>query len=196
MAAVGAAPVRLIVIGGSAGGIEALRVLLPAIPTHAPPVVVALHYPAARGGELVSLFGGTCACPVAEAMDKDALAAGTITFAPPGYHAMVEADFTVSLSVDALVHYSRPSIDVLFDSAAWSMGKGTLGIILSGANDDGATGLAAIRKAGGLAWVQSPDDSLFRNMPDAAIKAAAPHLVAGIDSLASKLRDWPRALAS
>ena len=189
-------PVQLIVIGGSAGGIEALRAILPAIPRHAPPVVVALHYPPFRGGELVSLFGGMCICPVREAMDKEPLATGTITFAPPGYHAMVESDFTVSLSVDGLVNYSRPSIDVLFESAAFSAGKQTLGIVLSGANEDGAKGLASIRGSVGLAWVQDPAEVPFRIMPDAAIRAANPQLIAGAAEIAAKFRDWPASLRS
>lgn len=185
--------VELIVIGGSAGAIEALRVILPAVMRHAPPVMVALHFPASHGSHLAALFGGMCALRVTEAMDKDLLVPGTITFAPPGYHATVEKDLTVSLSLDPPVHFSRPSLDVLFESAAWATGQRTLGIVLSGANEDGATGLAAIRKAGGTTWVQDPREALFRMMPDAAIKAADPQLVSGIAGLAAKFRAWPHA---
>lgn len=162
--------VDLVVVGGSAGAIEALEVLLPVVTPGHPPVVVVVHIGAQRSG-LADLFDGRCAVPVREANDQDVLADGTIVFAPSGYHLLVGREGALSLSCDAKVHHARPSIDVLFESAAWAYGARVLGIVLSGASDDGASGAAAIERAGGEVWVQ--DAAVFSVMPDAAAKACA-----------------------
>lgn len=161
-----------VVIGASAGAIQALLHILPALPSSfALPVFVVVHVPPGRQSELAGLFAGKCRLPVREAEDKEPVAPGTIYFAPPDYHLLVEAEGTLALSADEPVFFSRPSIDVLFESAADAYGARIVGVILTGANEDGAQGLAAIAAAGGMALVQDPATAYARTMPDAALVA-------------------------
>ncbi len=186
------ADIDLVVIGGSAGGIEALSVLLPPLPAsfHAA-VLVVVHLPRDRPSLLASVFSSRCALPVGEAFDKDPLLGGTITFAPPDYHLLVDVEATgaarLSLSVDAPVHHSRPAIDVLFESVAELFGSRALGVILSGASADGALGLAALRRAGGYAVVQAPESAAAATMPLAAIRAGPVDQVLALEQIAQVL---------
>jgi len=158
-----------IVIGASAGAIEALSSLLPALPHHCRvPVFVVVHLPADRPSLLAEIFRTKVALPVCEAEDKEPIHPGTIYFAPPNYHLLVDTADTLALSNDELVKFSRPSIDVLFESAADVYGPSLLGIILTGANDDGAQGLAAIAREGGMAIVQEATEAQSPMMPIAA----------------------------
>lgn len=178
-----------VVMGASAGGIEALSVLLPALPaaTRAA-VIVVLHLPRDRRSLLVDIFGPKCALPVIEAADKEPISDGTIYFAPPDYHLLVDAGPQLALSVDAPVHYSRPSIDVLFQSAADCYGERLLGIVLTGGNQDGAAGLADIQRAGGLTIVQSPSDAQMPLMPESALALTTPDFVLPLHEIAAFLR--------
>jgi two-component system chemotaxis response regulator CheB len=172
---VSATPAEAVVIGASAGALEALSVLLPALPSSCRlPVFVVVHVPPRRRSALAELFQAKCRLEVREAEDKEPVVAGTIYFAPPDYHMLVEPDRSLSLSSDEPVHYSRPAIDVLFESAADAYGAGLLGIILTGANQDGAKGLKAVADAGGTAIVQDPAEAAAPAMPEAAL-AACPH---------------------
>lgn len=165
-------PSSAIVIGGSAGAIEVLMEVLPALPaTLSACVLVVLHLPRDKPSLLVDIFAPRCALPVSEAQDGAPLLPGTITFAPPDYHVLVDEGPRISLSIDAPVHYSRPSIDVLFESAADALGPQLVGVLLSGANADGAHGLKAIADAGGLTLVQAPETALAPAMPRAALAA-------------------------
>ena len=169
-----------IVIGGSAGAIDALLTILPAMPaTLRASVIVALHVPRDRPSLLTQVFAPRCALPVHEAQDNEPLEPGTIVFAPPDYHLLLDVGPRLSLSVDAPVHFSRPAIDILFDSAADLFGERTLGILLSGANADGAQGLAAIDQAQGLCIVQTPDSASSPTMPRAALSLIpqVPHVL-------------------
>ncbi|WP_439600534.1 chemotaxis protein CheB [Devosia sp.] len=160
-----------IVIGASAGAVEALTSLLPALrPGFRLPIIVVVHLPADRRSAMAELFRAKCALEVREAEDKDPVAAGTIYFAPPDYHLLVEADRTFSLSCDAPVLFSRPSIDVLFESAADAYGPKLVGIVLTGANADGARGLRAIIGEGGAGIVQAPSSAFASAMPEAALQ--------------------------
>ena len=180
--------VEAIAIGASAGGVEALGVLLPALPSpYVPAVFVVLHLPADRPSSLSQLFAARCRLPVREALDKEPIEPGTVYIAPPDYHLLVERSRILSLSRDAPVAFSRPSIDVMFESAAIAYGEGLVGIVLSGANADGAAGLAAIRREGGRAWVQRPDDALASAMPAAAIERAGADLVLALPDMAQRL---------
>ena len=162
-------PFKAIVIGGSAGSIEALSVLLTYLPAGLrASLMVVLHLPRDRPSLLCNIFQSRCALPLREAQDKEPIEAGTVYFAPPDYHLLVDAGPALALSVDAPVHYSRPSIDVLFESAADVYGPQLIGIVLSGANQDGARGLAAVHAHGGLCLVQDPDSASMRTMPEAA----------------------------
>jgi len=183
------AGIDAIVIGASAGGVEALNQLLPALPAgFRPAVLVVVHVRADSPSLLPELFAARCRLPVVEPDDKATITGGTIYLAPPGYHMLVEPDGTISLSVDPPVRFSRPSVDVLFESAALCFGDALLGIVLSGANDDGARGLAAIRNAGGRCWVQDPQTESSTAMPLGAIARGGVHDVLTIDAMAARLR--------
>ena len=163
-----------IVIGTSAGGIEALAALLPALPagTRAS-VFVVIHLPRDSRSLLVEIFQPRCALPVREASDKEPVEPGAIYVAPPDYHLLIDSGPALALSIDAPVHHSRPAIDVLFESAADVYRTRLLGIVLTGGNEDGAAGLAAVRRAGGLALVQDPQEAQVRAMPEAALARVA-----------------------
>lgn len=165
-----AADLEAIVIGASAGAVEALNTLLPSLkPGFRLPIITVVHLPPDRRSAMADLFRAKCVLDVREAEDKEAIFAGTIYFAPPDYHLLVEADRSFSLSCDAPVLFSRPSIDVLFESAADTFGPRLIGIVLTGANGDGARGLKAIIDAGGQGIVQTPSSAFASAMPEAAL---------------------------
>jgi two-component system chemotaxis response regulator CheB len=173
-----------VVVGGSAGAVDVLGVLLPELPADfALPVIVVVHLPARRTSLLPPLFAQRCQLPVREPEDKQPIEPG-IWFAPPDYHLLVEADRTFALSIDQPVRFSRPSIDVLFESAAHAYLARLLGVVLTGANDDGAAGARAIRKLGGALAVQSPETALASEMPRAAIEQSSPQWVGTVQELA------------
>jgi two-component system chemotaxis response regulator CheB len=178
---------ELVIIGGSAGGVDALIGLLPALPAgFGPGVVCILHLPPDRESRLAELFALRAALPVREARDKETIVPGTVYFAGPGYHLSIENDRSFSLSCEPPVHFARPAIDVLMESAADVYGPALAGILLTGANHDGADGLARIRACGGLTVVQDPNEAQASTMPEQAIRRCAPHLVlplAGIRTL-------------
>jgi two-component system chemotaxis response regulator CheB len=170
--------VEAVVIGASAGGVEALGALLPALPAGCRlPVFCILHLPGDRDSRLAELFADRLPLPVREAADKETIVPGTVYFAGSGYHLSVEQDFTFSLSCEPPVHFARPAIDVLMESSADVYGPGLVGILLTGANHDGAAGMAAIHARGGLTVVQDPDDAQVATMPRSAIDSFAPLLI-------------------
>jgi two-component system, chemotaxis family, protein-glutamate methylesterase/glutaminase len=159
-----------IVIGASAGALEALSVILPSLPVdYALPVFVVVHVPPDKRSVLAEIFQAKCSIKVHEAEDKEPISGGTAYFAPPDYHLFVEADKSLSLSNDEPVLYSRPSLDVLFESAAAAYGPSLIAIVLTGANQDGANGLKAVAEAGGTAIVHCPEEAYASAMPEAAI---------------------------
>ncbi|WP_260929226.1 chemotaxis protein CheB [Novosphingobium sp. 9] len=185
---------QAVVIGASAGAIDALLRILPRLPADYPiPVLVVVHLPAGRRSELSAVFGARCALTVQEAEDKQSVSAGEVIFAPPNYHLLVEAGGNLSLSVDDPVFFSRPAIDVLFESAADAYGPGLVAVVLTGASRDGAAGLSAVARAGGETIVQDPDTASARTMPDAALGACPQARVLGIDEIALALLDVARA---
>ena len=131
----------------------------------------------------MQVFSNRMRVPVQEAQPHAPLAAGTVYFAPPGYHLLVEADRSFSLSCDPPVLFSRPSINLMMESCADAYGPGLVGIVLTGANEDGAQGLARVKARGGLAVVQDPADALHPAMPRAAIAAAHPDYVLSLAGL-------------
>jgi two-component system chemotaxis response regulator CheB len=180
--------IEAIVIGASAGGVDALAILLEALPAKfVPAILVVVHIPPDRPSRLAELYRQRCRLPVREALDKELVEGGAVYFAPADHHLLVERQRTIALSREAPVAFSRPSIDVLFESAAECYGRNVLGIVLSGANADGAAGLAAIRAAGGHAWVQEPGDALADAMPAAAIARAGADLVVPVRDMAERL---------
>ena len=141
---------------------------------------------------LVEFFRGKCALPVKEAEDKEPVQACTVYFAPPDYHLLLDKGPQLALSVDELVHFSRPSIDVLFESAADLYGVRLMGIILSGANADGAAGLAAIHRAGGVTIVQEPASAQVPLMALSALERSPADFVLSLDQIAGLLRTLAR----
>jgi two-component system, chemotaxis family, protein-glutamate methylesterase/glutaminase len=183
-----------IVIGASAGGVEALSVLLPALSAGLrAPLVVVVHLPRERPSLLAGIFAPKCALQVKEAEDKMRVEPGTVYFAPPDYHLLLDEGPQFALSVDELVHFSRPSIDVLFESAADIYAERLMGIILTGANDDGATGLAAVHRAGGVTVVQEPGSAQVPLMALAALKRTAVDFVVPLGEIAGLLNALARA---
>ncbi|MGH7018751.1 MAG: chemotaxis protein CheB [Brevundimonas sp.] len=176
-------------IGASAGGVQALLALLPALDVDFPlPILVVLHVPADRSNVLAPLFEARCRLTVKEAEDKEPARPGVVYFAPSDYHLLVEADGCLALSSDEAVNYSRPSIDVLFESAADAYGEGLVGVILTGANEDGALGLAAVAEAGGLAIIEDPASAYARPMPEAALAACATASLMSLEDIAELLK--------
>lgn len=177
-----------VAIGGSAGGVEALSALLAALPADAAATFFAvLHLPRDRPSLLVDIFERKCPLKVREARDKEPVEPGTVYFAPNDYHLLLDRGPQLALSVDDPVHHSRPSIDVLFDSAADIYRSRLLGIILSGANEDGAVGLAAIRDSGGLTFVQDPATAQSPQMALSALKLRPGHQVLSLDEISAML---------
>ena len=176
--AAAARPIEAVVIGASAGGFEALLRLLPPLPAgYRLPIAIVLHVPDHVESQLPELFGHRLAVPVREARDKEPIEPGVVYFAPPGYHLLVEADRSFSLSGEERVNFARPAIDLLMLTAADAYAAGLCGIVLTGANFDGAAGLAGIRIAGGLTVVQDPATAEVATMPAAAIRRMAPDLI-------------------
>tara|TARA_B100001750_G_scaffold49870_1_gene37800 strand:- start:1147 stop:1725 length:579 start_codon:yes stop_codon:yes gene_type:complete len=170
MKAVNTPPFKAIVVGASAGGLEALYKIFQNLPADFPlPILTVIHLPPNKPSVIADIMNDKCAMKVVEAYDKTVIEAGHIYFAPPNYHMQIESDFSVSLSTEAPVQFSRPSIDILFETAAEAYGEGLLGIILTGANSDGARGLKKIMQYGGSAIIQDPDEAEIDAMPKAAM---------------------------
>lgn len=168
-------PIEAVVVGASAGGVDALlRIFGHLRKGFGVPILVVLHLPDERESQLARVFGHRLAVPVEEARDKQDIVPGTLYVATPGYHLSVEADRSLSLSLEEPVHHSRPSIDVLFESAADVYGQKLLAVVLTGANTDGACGLAKVRELGGITVVQDPDEAQVSTMPEAALALHEP----------------------
>lgn len=162
---------KTIVIGTSAGGLFALSVILEKLPSGYPvPLVVVQHRSKDQKGVLEEVLQIKCKISIKQADEKEKIEGGFVYIAPPDYHLLIENDQTFSLSSDEPVHFSRPSIDVLFETAAMVFKDTLIGIILTGANDDGAAGIAAVKKYGGLTIAQHPDEAQFPFMPEASIE--------------------------
>ena len=181
-------PRELIAVGASWGGLRAVGDLLAGLPEDfAPAVVVAQHRsPDSAPGGLEQALGRRTALRVCEPSDKDPIEGGRVYVAAPDYHLMVEPGH-FELSVDAPVTFSRPSIDVLFESVADAYGDRAVGVVLTGASSDGARGLLRMRAAGALTFVQDPDEAERREMPDAAVRAGAAEHVCALADLPSLL---------
>lgn len=177
-----------VVVGASAGGVTALRELLGALPADfQPPVLIVLHLPRHRPSTIAHVLGAYCALPVYEACDKQRIERGSVMFAPPDYHMLVEDEASVALSLDEPVLFSRPAIDPLFASAAAVFSTRLLAILLTGASTDGSSGLAAVRRAGGTAWVQAPEDAIASMMPASALAYAGAEAVLTLEEICQRM---------
>jgi len=174
----------LVCIGASWGGLKAIGQVLGDLPADVDlPIVVAQHrHPDSQEGTLAELLQERIDRPVLDAEDKMAIESRHVYIAPPNYHLLVEPG-SLALSVDERIRFARPSIDVLFESAAYAYGPGVIGIILTGANDDGAQGLARIKEVGGVALIQDPLGAMRRTMPDAAIGATAADAILPLEDI-------------
>ncbi|MBF0102552.1 MAG: chemotaxis protein CheB [Desulfobacterales bacterium] len=165
---------KAIVIGVSAGGFNALHQVLPALPKEFPlSVAIVQHRMNTDDNFLIESLNNKCQLWVKEAEDKEPIQSGVVYIAPAGYHLLIESNRIFSLSVDELVNYSRPSIDVLFESAADAYGYELIGIVMTGANYDGKEGIRKIKEKGGLTIVQDPRNAEVATMPLAAISTQA-----------------------
>lgn len=179
---------RIVFIGASSGGIEAMQRLLMALePDFDLPIVVVQHLPADANFDPALVFRSRSHAVVSEATEKEPIEKGHIYFAPPGYHLLIEKDHHFALSQDNPVLHARPSIDVLFESAAVAYGQGACGVLLTGSNADGAAGLKAMKDEGAIVFVQSPDEAESPTMPRSGIAATTPDFVGGLDEIASQL---------
>ncbi|CAN7728667.1 chemotaxis protein CheB [Rhizobium sp. LjRoot98] len=178
-----------IVIGASAGALEALSVILPSLPKDfALPIIIVVHIPPDKRSVLSELFRAKCHVHVLEAEDKEPLEASTAYFAPPDYHLLVETNNTLGLSSEDPVLFSRPSIDVLFESAADVYGPRLTAILLTGANQDGAKGMLAVARAGGELIIQDPGTAFAAAMPEAALALCPDAMVMSLGGISEYLR--------
>jgi two-component system chemotaxis response regulator CheB len=174
---------------------EVINLLLAALPaSFAPAVMIVMHLPPDPPSYLVHALAHRCGLPVIEPDAGEQIMPGRVHVAPPGYHMLVEVDRTVALSTDAAVRFSRPSIDVLFESAADVYREHLLALLLSGANDDGVNGLQRVRALGGVAWVQDPATAMSSEMPRTAIERGAADYVYSPETMARRLAAWPASL--
>ena len=184
---------RAAVIGASAGGWNALKTILGVLPEDFPlAIMVVMHRHPHSDDYLEKSLDNDCAVRVKQADEKESIISGTVYFAPPNYHLLIEDIHTLSLSVAGPVNYSRPSIDVLFESAAYVYGDTLAGLILTGANNDGAGGLKKIKDIGGLVLVQDPETAEASAMPRAAIAATDPDFVLPLGEIGAFLKDLVR----
>ncbi|UII31014.1 chemotaxis protein CheB [Fulvivirga ulvae] len=181
-------PYEAIVIGTSAGGTKLLKSMVSKIPSHfSIPLIVVQHIAPGSNSYWVKLLDSLSAIKVKEADEKEKIEKGTMYLAPPDYHLLVEHDRTFSLAVSEHVNFARPSIDVLFETAADAYKNKLIGVILTGYNSDGATGLKKIKENGGLAIAQTPESCEAPSMPKAAIEAANPDFILSPDEISNLL---------
>ncbi len=167
-----------VLIGVSAGGMTALQQILPFLPSNFPiPVIIVQHLHPQQGTFHIKFYSSKCAVKVCEAHEKEQIKPGVVYFAPANYHLLIEENRNFSLSVDPKVNFSRPSIDVLFESAFEAYGNKIIAIILTGANNDGSQGLKLITDNDGFTIVQDPAEAEVNAMPKNAIKLREPSRV-------------------
>lgn len=179
---------KAVVVGVSTGGVSALKILLEGLPRDFPvPVLIVTHIAPSSDDGLAVLLDSHCTIRVKEADEQENLVAGTVYLAPANYHLLVERSGTLSFSIDPPVNFARPSVDVLFETAAEVYGSALIGIILTGAGNDGSKGLVKIKESGGVTIVQDPADAEMESMPRSALQLLkADHLV-GLNEISGLL---------
>lgn len=184
---------QAIVIGGSSGGFQALQTVLGLLPRdYSLPVMVVLHQSPTSDNNLANSLNNVCLLTVKEAEEKEVIAEGFVYIAPANYHLLVERDYTLSLSVEDRVWYSRPAIDVLFETAADAFEARLVGVLLTGANQDGTAGLQRIRQRGGLTLAQDPTEAYMPAMPESAIRAGVVDRVLPLATIGALLASLTR----
>lgn len=179
----------MIVIGASLGGLKALKSILLTLPASFPvPIAAALHRHKESDDAMIDFLQDDISMPITEVIDKEPIEPGHVYLAPADYHLFVEDDH-FSLSIDELVLYARPSIDVLFESAAESFGDKVIGVVLTGANQDGARGAGKIKQQGGRIIVEDPDLAECAIMPRATLQAVQVDYIRPIGEIGPLLRE-------
>lgn len=179
---------RAIVIGTSAGGMDAIKsILIPLQKGFPAPIIIVQHLSPHSDGYMAKYLNELCKVNVKEADEKEKILPGNVYIAPANYHLLVEKDETLSLTVDPKVNYSRPSIDILFESAAEVYESELIGVILTGGNGDGSEGLKIIKEFGGLTIVQDPSTAEADFMPKAAIKSSEVDYILSLNKISNKL---------
>ena len=179
---------KAVVIGASAGGFEAIRTILMGLNKgFNAPILIVQHLSSHSDNYMIKLLNEKCRINIKEADEKEKIISGNVYIAPPNYHLLVESDETLSLTVEPKVNYSRPSIDVLFDTAADVYGDSLIGIILTGANSDGSNGLKRIKELGGLTIVQDPKTAVSNSMPMASISTTKVDYILELREISTKL---------
>lgn len=169
---------QAIVIGVSSGGMEAMKTIFSALPADfETPIVIVQHVSPRSDSQWITMLNKNCQLQIKEADEKEKIKNGVIYIAPPNYHLLIEKDHTFSLTVDEKVNYARPAIDVLFETAAVAFKNNLIGIVLTGANHDGAAGLKMIKDCGGLCIVQDPKTAASPYMPQSAIALIEPDYI-------------------
>lgn len=182
---------KLILVGCSSGGLTALTGCLETLPPdYSIPIVIVQHRRKYERGLFEEVLQSKVAIRIKQADEKEKIDAACVYVAPPDYHLLVEPDMTLSLNSDPLVNYGRPSIDVLFESAADVCGDRSVGIVLTGANNDGANGIRCIRKKGGITIAQDPSSAEYSQMPQAAINTGYVQYVLKVAEIASFLLSY------
>lgn len=177
-----------IVIGTSAGGLFALSTILSALPADfSLPVIIVQHRSKMEPSLLEEVLSKKCLVAIKQADEKEDIKAGLIYFAPADYHLLIEKDRSFSLSFDPPVNFSRPSIDILFETAAYAYGKNLLALILTGANHDGAKGIRMIKSMGGTCIAQDPAEADYPAMPQAAIDTGSIHKILTLERITEYL---------
>lgn len=185
--------IQIVIIGGSAGSLEVLFKVLPQLKSQlAVPLVIVVHRKSNGGSSLPDLLALKTSLPLTEVEDKDAILPGHIYLAPANYHILIENNGTLSLDDSEKVHFSRPSLDVTFESAADVYGINTAGILLSGANEDGTKGLKEIKRKGGIVIVQNPSTASMPIMPQSALNHVKADYVYEIDEIVDFLNNLPK----
>jgi len=193
---------ELVAIGASAGGLPALTQLLGGLDSEFPPIVIVQHLDPRHKSQLATLLTRKTRKPIKEAQDGEPITQGMVYIGPPDEHLLV-AQGRIQLAHSRLIRFSRPSIDIMFGSVAAIYGEHAIGVILSGSNRDGADGIAAIRRAGGITVAQDPTTAEYRIMPQAAIDTGCVDLVVPLNKMGSvlsrlfvegKTRRWPETL--
>jgi len=180
--------IKAIVIGASYGGLQAIKTIVNGLPADfKQPVIIVLHIGNNDIKTFISLLNNSSQLKVKEAGEKEKIKAKTIYFAPPNYHLQIEDDLTFSLSTAEKVNFSRPAIDVLFETAAWTFKKELVGILLTGSNSDGAEGIKTIKQFGGTTIVENPETAHAKSMPQAAIAKSDPDFILDLPDITAKI---------
>jgi len=179
---------KAIVVGSSAGGLQALKTIFSCLGSDfSIPIIVVQHISPHSDNYITTYLNRICQVKVKEANEKETIEGGTIYFSPPNFHLLIEENYTFSLSTEDRVNFARPSIDILFETAALAYGKNLVGIVLTGANNDGATGLRIIKKYGGTTIVQDPKTAEVDTMPSSAIKESKVDYILTLEDIAKLL---------